>query len=140
MAWLSSEGGVLWEWGIAPLFLTSQLKFFLSTARPPRICSHEHENISLASLGANIAQIHGQTSTDGVEFMESAQQSMKAALEAIRDTALSTLNQIGQSQEECSMRWKCQSCQYIKHFTKAVSLEAAGRYPRCKCTEFKPIL
>ena len=44
------------------------------------------------------------------------------------------------SQEERSMRWTCKACRYVKHFTKAVPLEAAGKCPRCKSTEFKPIL
>jgi predicted Zn-ribbon and HTH transcriptional regulator len=94
----------------------------------------------MAYVGANIAQTQGQTSTDGVEFMDSAVKTLKAALEAIRDTALSALNQIAQSREEYSMRWKCNECQYVKHFTKAVPLEAAGKCPRCKSTGFNPIL
>jgi len=71
--------------------------------------------------------------------MDSAHQALKAALEAIRDTALNALNQIGTS-EERSMRWKCKACQYVKHFTKAVPLEASGRCHRCKNKEFRPIL
>jgi predicted Zn-ribbon and HTH transcriptional regulator len=65
---------------------------------------------------------------------------LKAALEAIRDMAMNTLNEIDQPQEERSMRWGCKACRYIKHFTRPVSLEAAGRCPRCKSTEFRPIL
>ncbi len=38
------------------------------------------------------------------------------------------------------MRWKCKGCRYIKHFTRPVAFEAAGRCPRCKSTEFRPIL
>jgi predicted Zn-ribbon and HTH transcriptional regulator len=72
--------------------------------------------------------------------MDSAHQTLKAALEAIRDVALNALNQTERSQDERSMRWRCKACQYVKHFTKAVPLEAAGRCPRCKSTEFKPIL
>jgi Zn finger protein HypA/HybF involved in hydrogenase expression len=71
--------------------------------------------------------------------MDSAHEALKAALEAIRDTTLDALNQIGRSPEERSMRWKCKTCQYVKHFTKAVPLEAAGRCPRCKSTEFRRI-
>jgi rubrerythrin len=72
--------------------------------------------------------------------MDSAHQALKAALEAIRDTALNALNEIGPSQDERSMRWRCKACQYVKHFTKGVLLEAAGRCPRCKHTELNPIL
>jgi hypothetical protein len=72
--------------------------------------------------------------------MDSAHQALKAALEAIRDTASNALNQIGISDEERSMRWRCNACRYVKHFTKAIPLEAAGRCPRCKNTEFRPIL
>jgi Zn finger protein HypA/HybF involved in hydrogenase expression len=72
--------------------------------------------------------------------MDPALKTLKAALEAIRDMTMNALAQFGQSQEEYSMRWKCKQCQYVKHFTKAVPLEAAGRCPRCKSTEFRPIL
>jgi len=65
---------------------------------------------------------------------------LKAAFEAIRDTAVKALSQIEQSQEERSMRWKCKECEYTKHFTKPVPLETAGRCPRCKSTKFRPIL
>jgi predicted Zn-ribbon and HTH transcriptional regulator len=93
-----------------------------------------------ASLGANIAQTEKQTSTIGTEFMDSALRRLTAALEGIRDIALHALQQISQSQEEHSMRWICKQCQYTKHFTRPVSLEGAGRCPRCKSTEFRPIL
>ena len=72
--------------------------------------------------------------------MDPALQALKAALEAIRDTALNALSRVGKSQEEYSMRWKCKACQYIKHFTKAVPLETAGKCPRCKNTELRPVL
>lgn len=70
--------------------------------------------------------------------MDSAHEAVKAALEAIRDTAANALNHIEGPEEERSMRWKCKDCRYIKHFTRPVTLEAAGRCPRCKCTEFRP--
>ena len=65
---------------------------------------------------------------------------LKTAFETIRDTAMKALSQIEQSQEERAMRWKCKECEYIKHFTKPVPLETTGRCPRCKSTEFIPIL
>jgi rubredoxin len=71
--------------------------------------------------------------------MDSAVKTLKAALEAIRNTALNALNEIEQSQEEHSMRWKCKACQYVKHFTKAVPLEAAGRCPQRKNTELRTV-
>jgi predicted Zn-ribbon and HTH transcriptional regulator len=72
--------------------------------------------------------------------MDSAHQALKTALEAVRDIALKALSEIEPSHQDHSMRWKCKQCQYVKHFTKPVSLETAGRCPRCKSTEFKPIL
>jgi rubrerythrin len=71
--------------------------------------------------------------------MDAAHRALKATLEAIRDMASNALNQIGATQEERSMRWKCNACGYTKHFTKAVPLEAAGRFPRCENTEFTAI-
>jgi Zn finger protein HypA/HybF involved in hydrogenase expression len=64
--------------------------------------------------------------------MDSTPKALKAALEAIRDIALNALDQIEQPQETRSMRWECKECRYMKHFTRPVPLEAAGRCPRCK--------
>jgi predicted Zn-ribbon and HTH transcriptional regulator len=72
--------------------------------------------------------------------MDSTLKPLKATLETIRDMATNALNQIAESREEHATRWKCKDCRYIKHFTKPVTLEAAGRCPRCKSTEFTPIL
>jgi len=71
--------------------------------------------------------------------MDSKLKTLKANLEAIRDTAVKALTEMEQSQQDYSMRWKCKGCEYIKHFTKPVPLEAAGRCPRCKNAEFTPI-
>jgi hypothetical protein len=48
-------------------------------------------------LGAHIAQIHWQTSTVGVEAMDSTLKPLKATLETIRDMATNALNQIAES-------------------------------------------
>ena len=45
--------------------------------------------------------------------MDPALNTLKATLEAIRDTAMKALSQIEQSQDERSMRLKCKECQYI---------------------------
>jgi predicted Zn-ribbon and HTH transcriptional regulator len=71
--------------------------------------------------------------------MDSTLKPLKAALEAIRDMALNALAQIDQPRETRSMRWKCKDCRYVKHFTRPVPLEAAGRCPRCKSTAFNPL-
>ena len=52
--------------------------------------------------------------------MDSRIETLKAALEAVRETAKNALNQIEQSGEERSMRWVCNACRYTKRFTKAV--------------------
>jgi len=72
--------------------------------------------------------------------MDSAHQAMMAALRSIRDHAESVLKQIERPQETHSMRWVCKECRYVKHFTKPVLLETAGRCPRCKSTAFNPLL
>ena len=71
--------------------------------------------------------------------MELLPKPLKATLKAIRDLATNALNQITESQEERSMLWEFKDCQYTKHFTRPVTSEAAGKCPRCKSTEFKPI-
>ena len=113
----------------------------VSTVAYSSICSDEHEKSgSAASLGANITQIIRKTSTAGVEVVDSTLKPLKAALEAIRDMASNALTQIEQPQETRSMRWVCKERHYVKRFTKPVSLETAGRCPRCRSTEFTPIL
>jgi predicted Zn-ribbon and HTH transcriptional regulator len=72
--------------------------------------------------------------------MELPFETLKADLEAIGDRAINALKQIDHSQDYRWTRWKCKEWQYIKHFTKPVSLDSAGRCPRCKSTEFKPVL
>jgi predicted Zn-ribbon and HTH transcriptional regulator len=72
--------------------------------------------------------------------MDSTLKPLKATLEAIRDMASNALDQIERPQETRSMRWECKECRYMKHFTRPVPLEAAGRCPRCKSTAFDPIL
>jgi hypothetical protein len=45
--------------------------------------------------------------------MEPPLKTLKADLEAIRDRAMNALKQIEQSQENRSMRWECNECEYI---------------------------
>jgi rubrerythrin len=68
---------------------------------------------------------------------ETSLKPLKAILETIRERADFALKQLQKSEEERSMRWKCKDCNYIKHFTRPVPLEAAGRCPRCKRDAFK---
>jgi predicted Zn-ribbon and HTH transcriptional regulator len=70
--------------------------------------------------------------------MDPTLKTLKTALEAIRDTATNTLKRIEGPPEQHSMRWKCKACRYTKHFTRPVTLETAGRCPRCKSTAFRP--
>jgi predicted Zn-ribbon and HTH transcriptional regulator len=63
----------------------------------------------------------------------------KAAFEAIRDKAIEALHQIDELEEERSMRWRCKDCGWMKHFTRPVPFEAAGRCPRCKSTSFEAV-
>src|SRR5437762_1078382 len=74
------------------------------------IGSYEQENLLVTPLGANIAQIKDQTSTDGVEFMDSAQDALICALRSIRDQADSVLAKIEQSSRKRSLGWKCAAC------------------------------
>jgi hypothetical protein len=72
--------------------------------------------------------------------LDSLPKTLKAALEAIRDMAMTALNEIEQSQEEWSMRWKMQRVPVCKAFYEACSFGNPGRCPRCRSTEFRPVL
>jgi hypothetical protein len=69
-------------------------------------------------LGAHIAQSNWQTSTDGIEFMDSPVDTLIVAPKAIRDHADSVLRKIEQSSQQKSLAWKCSACGHIKHFTR----------------------
>ena len=67
--------------------------------------------------------------------MDATLKTLKAALEAVRDLAMNALNQIERPQEQYAMRWTCEAYRYTKNFTRPVSLETAGKCPRCKSKE-----
>ena len=84
--------------------------------------------------------MNDKVSSTQIRFMaEKSLTPLKAILETIRERADYALKQLQDAQEERSMRWRCKDCQYVKHFTKPVVLEAAGRCPRCKSTSFEPV-
>jgi hypothetical protein len=62
--------------------------------------------------------------------MDPALKTLKGALEAIRDTTVKALAQIGQSQEEYSMRWECKDCRYNKAFYEARSIGRRWQMPQ----------
>jgi predicted Zn-ribbon and HTH transcriptional regulator len=70
---------------------------------------------------------------------ETSLKPLKTILKTIRDQADSALKQLQESEEERSMWWKCKDCRYVKHFTRPVTLEAAGRCPRCKSISFEAV-
>jgi predicted Zn-ribbon and HTH transcriptional regulator len=63
----------------------------------------------------------------------------KAAFEQIRDKAIDALLKIEGFEEERSMRWRCKDCGWMKHFTRPVPFETAGRCPRCKSISFEAV-
>jgi hypothetical protein len=67
---------------------------------------------------------------------EASLKPLKAILQTIREQADFALKQLQESEEERSMRWECKDCRYIKHFTRPVPLEAAGRCPDAKAFRF----
>jgi predicted Zn-ribbon and HTH transcriptional regulator len=107
------------------------------------VCSSEHETaFSPETLATPIPFTATQATragpATGIEFMaETSLKPLKAILETIREQADYALKQLKDAEEQRSMRWKCKDCDYVKHFTRSVPLEAAGRCPRCKSTSFK---
>jgi predicted Zn-ribbon and HTH transcriptional regulator len=64
---------------------------------------------------------------------------LKDILETIRQQADCALKHLERAGEERSMRWKCKDCRYVKFFTRPVTLETAGRCPRCKSISFEGV-
>ena len=110
------------------------------------ICSLEHGTTSTKPPAKTSAtpdksgttkatQASAATRTESMA--EASLKPLKAILQTIREQADFGLKQLQQSEEERSIRWKCKDCRYIKHFTRPVALEAAGRCPRCKSISFQ---
>jgi rubrerythrin len=76
-------------------------------------------------------QIQAETSTDGVEFMDPAQDALIVVLKSIRDQADSVLKKIEQPAEQRSLSWKCAACGHTKHFTRPALSEVAAPCPKC---------
>ena len=72
--------------------------------------------------------------------MDPAVKTLKAALEAIRDIAANPLNQVGQSHGGTFIAMEMQSLPISKAFHEACAVGSRCRYPRCKSTEFRPVL
>jgi hypothetical protein len=105
-------------------------------------CSREHDSdfspktLAIPNPFTATQATHAGPAT-GTEFMaEAPLKPLRAILETIREQANYALKQLQDVEEQRSMRWKCKDCEYVKHFTRPVSLEAAGRCPRCKITSF----
>ncbi len=63
---------------------------------------------------------------------------IKTVLEKIRDEAQDALNLLVASDGQRSLAWRCVNCGHVKHFTRAVPLEVAARYRKCKGEDFRP--
>jgi hypothetical protein len=74
-----------------------------------------------------------------MELYEGSNHPLKAILETIRERADDALKQLQDVQEERSMRWRCKECRWVKHFTRSVPREVAGKCPRCKGISFEAI-
>jgi rubrerythrin len=68
---------------------------------------------------------------------ETSLKPLKAILKTIRERADYALKQLEDAEEQRSMRWKCTSCGYTKHFTRSARSEAAGQCPKCQGTSFE---
>jgi predicted nucleic-acid-binding Zn-ribbon protein len=88
-------------------------------------------------VGSNIGQIKDQTSTAGVEFMDSAQDALIAAIRSIRDQADSVFKKIEQWSGKRFLAWKCAACGHTEHFTRPALAEVAGRCPKCEEAVFE---
>jgi len=108
------------------------------------LCSCEHESDSPVKALAAPHSFTAKQATQappatGTESMaETSLKPLKAILEAIREQAEHGLKQLQDAEEKRSMRWKCKDCDYMKHFTRPVSIEAAGKCPRCRGASFEP--
>jgi rubrerythrin len=60
---------------------------------------------------------------------------LKAILENVRNDAQKALALL--SPETRSLSWTCRGCGYVKHFTRPVPEEVAGRCPKCPGEAFR---
>ena len=100
----------------------------------------EHESILTLLLDADIAQTNSQTSTDGIEFMESALNALIVAVRTIRDQADSVVKAVDRRHEQRSLSWKRPRCNHVKHFTRPVPSEVVSPCPNWKSDGFQKML
>jgi hypothetical protein len=84
-------------------------------------------------------QFQAETSTDGVEFMDPAQDALIVVLKSIRDQADAVLQRIEHAKQR-ALLWKCAACGHTKHFTRPALAEVAAPFPRCGGATFDPVL
>ena len=112
------------------------------------ICSLEHGTTDTklstetsttpdTSAAAKTSQPRATTRTQSMD--ETSSKPLKAILETIREQANFALRQLQRSEEESSKHRRCKDCEYTKHFTRPVLLEAAGRCLRCKSISFQRV-
>ena len=106
------------------------------------ICSSEHMVNIFRTVATSAPQAAETFRATRIKSMAEAEEKLKpirAILEAIREKADYALKQLQEAEEERSLRWRCKGCRWVKHFTKPVPFEAAGKCPRCKSIEFEAV-
>ena len=62
---------------------------------------------------------------------EEALKPIRETLEHVRERIDHILRRLGEFEDVRSMRWRCQSCGYIKHFTRPTPAQVAAPCPKC---------
>jgi len=78
-------------------------------------CSYEREGLLLRLWARMSRKLTRKPQQMELNLWTRRLKRWKLPWKAIRNMALNALHQKEQSQEQCSMRWKCRGCRYIKH-------------------------
>jgi hypothetical protein len=62
----------------------------------------------------------------------------RETLESIKYTVEAALQLIDDSKRTRSLRWKCENCRNVRHYTKPMAIEAVSDCPKCWGRLFEP--
>jgi predicted Zn-ribbon and HTH transcriptional regulator len=70
---------------------------------------------------------------------EPALQSLREALEQVRDRLDSIIARLRAREEIRCLRWRCTACGHMKNFTRPMPAHVAPPCPKCKGVDFQAV-
>jgi predicted Zn-ribbon and HTH transcriptional regulator len=121
------------------LLIIAPGEVFALNVRGFTIRSYEHASTISKFFPETKTAAANSPASAGIKSMaDQTPDRLRQILERIRQDAEQALSLLKESAEHRALSWKCKNCEYVKHFTKPVTLDVLGRCPRCKSDQFVP--